>query len=124
MTLRRKIPLPPLTPPPRRRRGRFPHPREAQERAPCPAEIETRRLWCGLNLFWTDCGADCRRAHACLAADPRACFAHRWNALGEGDKAFRRDFIRAFARLRDRDEAMVEAIARALLRREENGSAA
>jgi hypothetical protein len=76
-----------------------------------------------LNVFWADCpGALCRRTQRCQSADPKDCFHHSWAGLDENDRRFRRDFMSAFARLRDRDEAMVEAIARALLRRESAAS--
>jgi hypothetical protein len=81
-------------------------------------EIEAHRFWCGANFFWAECGAACRRANACRAADPRVCFAWYWGKLDANDRTFRREFMQALVRLRDPDEAMVEAIALALMRRE------
>lgn len=82
------------------------------------------RAGVGLNVFWADCGKRCRRDHDCRAANPRACFEFHWGRLDKGDRVFRRDFMAAWNRLRDPDEAMVETIARALMRAGESGSAA
>jgi hypothetical protein len=72
-------------------------------------EIADYRYWCGFNDFFAECGSQCRRAHACPAADPRACFEFHWDRLTPTDQAFRRDFMSAFVRLRDRTAALREA---------------
>jgi hypothetical protein len=72
-------------------------------------EIADYRYWCGFNDFFAECGRSCRRAHACPAADPRACFRFHWDRLAPKDQAFRRDFMDAFVRLRDRTAALREA---------------
>jgi hypothetical protein len=87
-------------------------------------ENERLRYWCGANFFWDECGRACRRANACRAADPRVCFEWYWRKLDANDRTFRREFMQALVRLRDPDEAMVEAIALALMRRETEAGAA
>ncbi len=72
-------------------------------------EIADYRYWCGFNDFWAECGSRCRRLHACPAADPRACFEFHWDQLEPTDQAFRRDFMSALVRLRDRNAALREA---------------
>lgn len=78
----------------------------------------------GLNFFWADCPDRlCRRKQCCRSADPEDCFRYNWAGLDKNEQRFRAEFMEAFARLRDPDEAMVEAIARALMRREAESAA-
>src|SRR5690606_36086285 len=76
-----------------------------------------------LNFFWADCPDRlCRRKQCCRSADPEHCFHYNWAGLDENKQRFRAAFMEAFARLRDPHEAMVEVIARALMRSRKEGA--